>query len=93
MSAPVNLHDVPGDFDAHLGRLARELTTWVTRDDSKAQPEVTRAGHTAVEAIDAMLAGLYRARQQLVGEIRQHQDAGIARVDAMLAKHRHGGAR
>ena len=75
-------------FDGHLGVLGAALATWATRDDSKAQPEVTRAGHTAVEAIDAMLAQLHRARQQLVGEIREHQDAGLARADALLARYR-----
>ncbi len=91
MSAQVNLHDVPGRLDVHLGRLDAALVTWGTRDDSKAQPEVTRAGHAAVEAIDAMLAELHRARQQLVGEIREHQDVGLARADALLARYRDGG--
>lgn len=86
MSAPE-----PRRLDDHLGRLDAALVTWATRDDSKAQPEVTRAGHAAVEAIDAMLAELHRARQQLVGEIREHQDAAAARVDALLAQHRSGG--
>ena len=38
-----------------------------------------------------MLAELRRARQQLVAEIRQAQDAAAARVDAMLARRRDGG--
>lgn len=87
MSAPESrLVDVPGRLDDHLGALGVALAVWATRDDSKAQPDVTRAGHAAVEAIDAMLAGLYRARAQLVTEIRQAQDAAAARVDAMLAE-------
>ena len=92
MSAPGprSLHDVPGRLDVHNGRLGAALVTWGTRDDSKAQPEVTRAGHTAVDAIDAMLAELYRARQQLVGEIRQAEDAAAARVDALLARRQAG---
>jgi hypothetical protein len=89
--------DVPGRLGDHLGVLGAALVTWGTRDDSMAQPEVTRAGHTAVEVIDAMLAELHRARQQLVDEIREHQDAELARVDAMLAELRaakdRGGAR
>jgi hypothetical protein len=86
VSARVNLHDVPGRLGVHLGRLDAALATWATRDDSKAQPEVTRAGHTAVEAIDTMLAELHWARQQLVAEVRQHQDAAMARVDALLQR-------
>jgi hypothetical protein len=90
VSAPVNLHDVPGRLDVHLGRLDAALVTWSTRDDCKAQPEVTRARHAAVEAIDAMLGELHRARQQLVTEIRQAQDAAAARVDALLARRQDG---
>jgi hypothetical protein len=82
-------------FTARFGRdldaLGAALALWATRDDSKAQPEVTRAGHAAVEAIDAMLGELHRARQQLVGEIREHQDTGLARADALLARYRDGG--
>jgi hypothetical protein len=83
-SSPV---DVPGRLDDHLGVLGVALATWATRDDSRAQPEVTCAGHTAVEAIDAMLGELHRARQQLVTEIRGHQDIAAARVDALLARY------
>jgi rubrerythrin len=93
MSAPVNLHDVPGRIARSNGALATALGQWARRDDSKAQPEVTRAGHTAVEAIDAMLAELHRARQQLVGEIRQADNAAMARADALLARYRDGAAR
>jgi hypothetical protein len=83
--------DIPGDLDDHLGDLDAAMATWATRDDDKAQPEVTRAGHAAVEAIDAMLAELHRARQQLVAEVRQHQDAAMARLDELLARHQDGG--
>jgi hypothetical protein len=86
----VNLHDVPSRLDVHLGKLDAALAAWATRDDAKAQPEATQAGHAAVEAIDAMLAELHRARQQLVTEVRQHQDIAMARVDALLAKYRDG---
>lgn len=75
-------------LDGHLGVLGAALAVWATRDDSKAQPGVSEAGHTAVEAIDAMLAELHRARQRLVGEVRQHQDAAMARVDALLGRDR-----
>jgi hypothetical protein len=46
-----------------------------------------------VEAIDAMLAELHRTRQQLVTEIRQHQDAAMARADALLAQYQDSGRR
>jgi hypothetical protein len=93
MSAPgPSLHDVPGRLDVHLGRLDAALVTWGTRDDSKAQPEVTRAGNAAIDAIDAMLAELHRARSQLVTEYREAEDAAIARTDALLARLRKDGA-
>jgi hypothetical protein len=81
---------VTGQLEEQAAALGAALALWATRDDSKAQPEVTRASHAAVEAIDAMLAGLHRARQQLVGEIRQAQDAAMARADALLARYRDG---
>jgi hypothetical protein len=82
--------DPAARLDGHLGALGAALAVWATRDDSKAQPEVSTAGHTAVEAIDAMLAELHRVRSRLVGEIREHQDAGMARADALLARYRDG---
>ena len=72
--------------------LGAALALWATRDDSKAQPEVRQAANTAMDAIDAMLRELHTAREALVGEIRQADDANAARVDAMLAEMRRGGA-
>jgi hypothetical protein len=51
---------------------------------------VSAAGHIAIAAIDDMLGELHRARQQLVGEVREHQDAAMARADALLARYRDG---
>ena len=95
LSAGVQVEDppVPGRLDVHLGRLGAALVTWGTRDDSRAQPEVTRAGHAAVEAIDAMLAELHRLRAQLLDEIRVSDDAAMARADALLGKARDGARR
>jgi hypothetical protein len=87
------LVDVAARLEDKTGELGVALAQWATRDDSKAQPEVTRAGNAAVEAIDAMLAELHRARQQLVGEIRQAEDASAVRVDALLARLHKDGAR
>jgi hypothetical protein len=93
VSAPeprARLVDVAGRLEDKTAELGVALAQWATRDDSKAQPEVTRAGHTAVEAIDAMLAALHQARSQLVSEIRASDDAAMARADALLAKYRDG---
>ncbi|HVB45599.1 MAG TPA: hypothetical protein VNF47_23230 [Streptosporangiaceae bacterium] len=69
----------------HIEDLSRALTVWAARDDTRAQPQVTRSAGTAVDAIDDLLRDLHRLREQLVSESRQHQDAGIARADALLA--------
>jgi hypothetical protein len=88
LAARVNLIDVPGQLEDHAGVLGVALATWATRDDSKAQPEVRQAANTAMDAIDAMLAELHRARASLVTEIRQANDASAARVGALLAERR-----
>jgi hypothetical protein len=78
-------YDVHAKLEDPMGVLAIALGQWQDRDDTKAQPEVRRAANTAMDAIDAMLAGLYQMRSRLVGEIRVSDDANGARVDAMLA--------
>jgi hypothetical protein len=82
--------DTPDDprqvLRGHLDELGAALSIWATRDDSKAQPAVTRAGHQVVDSIDAMLSELHRLRSQLVSEVRQHSDAAAARVDELLER-------
>lgn len=65
-------------------QLAAALTTWATRDDTTPQPEVRKAGGTAVELIDQMLTSLHQARQTLVGEIHQSDDANMRRSGELL---------
>ena len=81
---------VTGQLEEQAAALGAALALWATRDDSRAQPEVSQAGHAAIDAIDAILAGLHLARQQLIGEIRDHQDAAMARADELLARYRDG---
>jgi hypothetical protein len=69
--------------------LAQALALWATRDNGKAQPEVRQAANTAVDAIDAMLRELHSVRSRVVAEIRQADDAAIARADELLASLRH----
>ncbi len=57
------------------------------------EPEVRRAANTAMGAIDAMLRELHALRSRLVGEIRESDDIGGARVDAMLSASRAAAAR
>jgi hypothetical protein len=74
------------DLQSHLNDLGFALARWEGRDDTKAQPQVRRAANTAMDAIDAMVAGLYQMRSRLVTEIRASDDANGARVDAMLSR-------
>ena len=67
--------------------LSESLAVWAARDDTRAQPAVRRAASDAMDAIDAMVAELYRLRQELAGEIRVSDDAAAARADA-LTEHR-----
>ncbi len=71
-------------LEAYTVTLLDDLALWETRDDSKAQPAVTRAGYDAVDTIDALTRDLYRLRERLVGEIRASDDAAIARTDWLL---------
>lgn len=75
---------VPGRLDEHSRVLGAALAQWATRDDSKAQPEVCQAANTAMDTIDAMLRELHQARQRLVGEMRDSDDATAVRVDRLL---------
>ena len=74
------------ELRGHLAALEAALELWAERDDAIPQPEVTRAGHAAVDAIDALTRELFQIRQRLVGEIRVSQDAGAARADALVAR-------
>jgi hypothetical protein len=70
----------------HIEALSAFLNLWIQRDDSRAQPDIRRAGSGAVEAIDALTRELYALRSRLVGEIHASDDATAARVDALLAE-------
>ncbi len=83
-------YDVHAKLEDPMGVLAVALAQWEDRDDSKAQPEVRRAANTAMDEIDAMLAGLHQMRSRLIGEIRASDDANAAQVDAMLSARRAG---
>lgn len=68
------------------------LAMWAIRDDSKPCPDARRAANSAMDAIDRALAELHALRSRLVSDIRQSDDAAMARTAAMLAE-RAGGAR
>jgi hypothetical protein len=69
-----------------MAALEAELALWAGRDDTIPQPDVARAGHAAVDAIDALLRELCQIRERLVSEIRVSQDAGAKRADALIAR-------
>lgn len=66
------------------GTLGIALARWADRDDAADKGAARSAANTACDAIDGMLAALHAARLQLVDEIRAHDDATAARVDALL---------
>jgi hypothetical protein len=84
----LTIGDATSRLDEHNGVLGVALAQWAARDDTKAEPEVRRAANTAMDAIDAMLRELHALRSRLVGEIRESDDIGTARVDAMLSASR-----
>ena len=69
----------------HVDDLAVALAIWSARDDGRPDAHARRCASDAVDAVDAMLAGLREVRQRLVGEIRASDDASAARADALLA--------
>lgn len=81
-----------GDYTGRLGdeglcgELGVALAVWMARDDSQADPHARRAANDAMDALDAMLAGLYELRARLVAEIRESDDQAAARVDELLAR-------
>lgn len=80
------------DILAGAEALDTHLTTWETRDDTKAQPEVRRAAKDAMTAIDGLLRDLHAMRIRLMAQIRDCDDAAAVRTDALLARLRDGGA-
>ena len=60
--------------------LGAALAQWADRSTAKDQAAARRAGHTAVDAIDALLRDLFVLRGRLVQEIRQADDAARRHV-------------
>jgi hypothetical protein len=85
------LTDAPGRLENLSGVLGVALAYWADRADATDKGAARSAAITGCDAIDSMLAALHSARAQLLGEVRAHDDATAARVDALLA--RRGGAR
>jgi hypothetical protein len=85
------LADAPGRLENLSGVLGVALAYWADREDATDKGAARSAANTACDAIDNMLAALHSARQQLVAEVRAHDDATAASVDALLASC--GGAR
>ena len=81
---------IPWDVSARLGEplndLARSLELWQDRDDTKTQPHVRRAASKAVDAMGTMLRELHLMRARLISEIRDSDDRGAWRTDALLER-------
>lgn len=80
-AAILRIRDNAAALTLHLGQ-------WAGREPDPPSPDARRAANEAVTDIDAMLADLYQVRQELLGEMRETDDAAAARVDALLARHR-----
>ena len=76
---------------SHVDDLGAWLGIWAHRYEPDAHAR--RCASDAVDAIDAMLRDLHGVRAQLVGEIRDSDDATAARADALLRSRREGEAR
>lgn len=72
--------------EGHGTVLAAALDRWAARDGTKADPAARRAANSAMDAIDAMLAGLHALRSRLVDEIRAADDQAAVRADDLLAR-------
>ncbi len=70
----------------HLGELEAALALWVTRDDTKAQPDIRQAANDAIDAIDGALRELHGIRAELLGEVRESDDATTARAEELLRR-------
>jgi hypothetical protein len=84
--ARLAIGDATGRLDDHLGVLGVALAQWMARDDTRAQPAVRQAANTAMDTVDAMLAGLHQLRARLVAEIRASDQLAAERADALLAR-------
>jgi hypothetical protein len=67
-------------------RTRQRRTASRSRRWASAAPQAIKGGHDAIDAIDELTRQLYVLREQLVAELRQDEDAGAARVDAMLGR-------
>jgi hypothetical protein len=77
--------------DASLSALrshTQDLAVWLAVWEARQEPDAhaRRCASDAVDAIDAMLAGLHSIRARLVSEIRQADDAADRRADESLRR-------
>jgi hypothetical protein len=77
------------DYHAPLSALrerAENLAAWLAVWEARKEPDAHArcCASDAIGAIDAAVGELYRVRAQLVAEIRQVDDATVARPDELL---------
>lgn len=88
VSAPQRPDAAVAMLDVEVAALLTELAAWRLRDDTRPQPDVRAAADGALRRIDRMLADLHAARAALVTEIRQSDDAAMARSEVLLNERR-----
>lgn len=74
----MNLLDAAVQLNEHVGMFGVCAAQWVDRENSTDQAAARRAASKAVDALDAALGEVYRARAELVAQVRAHDDAELA---------------
>lgn len=73
------------DFEpaiAYVHAASIDAATWGRRTKVSGTAEQIRAGHAAIDAIDAALRCLYDQRAALITELRRGEDVFMAQLDA-----------
>jgi hypothetical protein len=70
----------------HVENAATWLGIWCNRTEPDAHAR--RCANDAVDAIDSAIGHLHKVRRELLSEIREADDATLARADALLSRTR-----
>jgi len=74
------MSDLTASLRDHTGILCAALMQWADLGTSRDKAAARRAGHNAIDAIDALLRDLYVLRGRLAREIHQTDDAARSPV-------------
>jgi hypothetical protein len=74
------MSDLTASLRDRAGILCAALEQWADPGTRRDEAATRRAGHDALDAVDALLRDLYALRGRLAKEIRQADDAARSRV-------------